>query len=64
MGGIAPIAKNVNREMANRACDPTAVEIERRESGSANIFTGVHLHTINDSQEITPAQGVAHCRLT
>src|ERR1700752_3477984 len=64
MGGIAPIAKNVNREMADRACDPTAVEIESREIWSANIFASIHLHTIDDGNKITPAQIIAQCRLT
>ena len=49
--------------MADRACDPTAVEVERSEVRGTKIFAGVHLHAIDDGKEITAAQVVVHRRL-
>src|SRR4029077_17774825 len=39
-------------------------EIGGREIRSANIFASIHLHTIDDGQEIATAQAIAQCRLT
>jgi len=64
VGGIARIAKDVDREMTDRACNPRAVKVERREIGSADICARVHLHPVNDRHEISPAQVVARRRLT
>src|SRR6516164_7739178 len=50
--------------MADRACDPTAVEVEPREIRSANILARVHLHAIDDGKEITLPKVIAQCRLT
>src|SRR6516162_3255627 len=64
MRSIARIAEDLNREMADRACYPSAVEVEHCKIGSANICARIHLHSVNDGQEISPAQIVAHRRLT
>ncbi len=50
--GMSPgarIAKDVHRQMADRARDPAAIEVEGRQIGGANVLRRVHLHTVNNS---------------
>src|SRR5215472_16763933 len=54
--GIARVTENVNREMADGARHPRAVEIECGQVGRANVFARVHLHAVDDGQEIPSAQ--------
>ena len=59
----ALIAEDVHRQMADRAGDPRAIEVERRQIGGANVFGRVHLHPVDHREEVLAAQAVAQQRL-
>src|SRR5712671_1968461 len=63
MSRMACIAKNVHREMADRARNTRAVEVEHRETGRPNVFPGIHLHPVDNRQKIMSAQAIAQRRL-
>src|SRR6516165_295743 len=62
MGGVAAIAKYVNREMADRARDARAVQIERGRIGGPDGFAGIHFHAGEDRQKISFAKLEGACR--
>src|SRR5437773_4199232 len=49
-------SENPNRESAHRARYAIAVEIEHGEFGSSNIGGCIHLHAVDDGQEIFAQQ--------
>src|SRR5215469_4276336 len=59
MGGIARIAKDLDREMADRARDARAIEIEGCKIRGPNVLDRIHLHTGDDSEEIFASKAVA-----
>ena len=52
----AGIAEDMHREAADGAGDPVAIKVERREIGRADILLRVHLHAVDDVEEIALAQ--------
>src|SRR3984893_6933213 len=64
MGCITIITENMDREMADGACDTRTVEVERPKIGGANGFARIHLHPVDDGEEIAPVQKIAQHRLT
>src|SRR5260370_41903827 len=63
MSRMACIAKNVHREMADRARNTRTVEVEHRETGRPNVFPGIHLHPVDNREKILSAQAIAQRRL-
>src|SRR5207247_5206920 len=64
MGSIALITENMDREMADGARNTRTVEVERRKIGGASRFARIHLHPVDDGEEIAPVQMIAQHRLT
>ncbi len=50
------IAEDMDREMADRARDAGAIEVERRQVGGADVLARIHLHAVDDREEILAAQ--------
>ena len=63
MGVGARIAKDVDRQMPDRARDTTAIKVERREVRGADVLCCIHLHTVDNGVEVLAAQPVALDRL-
>src|SRR5215472_2653626 len=59
VGSIARIAENMDREMADGACDARTVEVEPCEIGSANFLARVHLHAVDHGEKIAATQPIA-----
>ena len=55
--GLAGIAEDMHRQMADRAGDPRAIEVERRQIGGADILDGIHLHAVDDVVKIVACAG-------
>src|SRR5262249_42151454 len=52
-------AENMDREMADGACDARTVEVEPCEIGSANFLARVHLHAVDHGEKIAATQPIA-----
>ena len=50
------IAEDMHRQTPDRAGDPVAIEVERRQVGGADVVRGVHLHAVDNGEEILAAQ--------
>ena len=50
--GLARHAEDPHRKPADRAGDAVAIEVERRAIGRADIGDDVHLHAVDDGEEI------------
>src|SRR6266446_101781 len=64
MGSIALVPENMDREMADGARDTRTIEVERRKIGDTNRLARIHLHSVDNGEEIAPAQTIAQHRLT
>src|SRR6266850_3538877 len=64
MGSIALVPENMDREMADGARDTRTIEVERRKIGDTNRLASIHLHSVDNGEEIAPAQMIAQHRLT
>src|SRR6516165_469366 len=62
MGGIALIAENVDRQMADGTRNTRAIEVEGRKFRGLNVLPGIHLHARDHGEKIFSAQPVAPCR--
>src|SRR5438093_7271703 len=50
--GLMLEAEHPHREPSYRACHAVTIEVERGKAGRANVLDRVHLHAVDDSQEI------------
>ena len=46
----------LHRQPSDRAGDPVAIEIERGEVGRADVGDDIHLHAVDDGEEILAPQ--------
>src|SRR5690348_14079308 len=56
MGGIARITENVNREVADRAGDTRAIEVQGGQIGGPDVVSRVHFHAGEDRKKILSAK--------
>ena len=57
MPSFSAQAEHPHRQPPDRARHPVAIEIERREVGRADILRHIHLHAVDDGEEILALAG-------
>ncbi len=61
LAGVALETEHAHRQAADRARDAVAIEVERREIRRADVVERVHLHAVDDGEEILAREiEVAH----
>src|SRR5438094_8218678 len=63
MGVGGRITEDMDRQMPDRARNPTAIKVEGREVRGADLLGCIHLHTVDNGVEVLAAQPVALNRL-
>ena len=56
MRGLAVIAEDMHREVADGAGNPRAVKVEGREIGSPEVLASIHLHPVDDVEKVLAAE--------
>ena len=59
--GLLLHAEHLDRKPAHRARHPVAIKIERGEIGRDDVLGHVHVHAVDDGEEILLAQAVMVC---